>query len=135
VPREGAGQRILIVDDEAAVRYALRRYLPLGEFSIEEATRGIEGLRAARATQPSAIFLDLNMPDLTGDVVLDELRADPATSGIPVVIFTSATLDETRQRALRRHAVALLPKAALGDDAAAERVRDALREATLAVGR
>ena len=62
-------------------------------------------------------------------------KSDPVTSAIPVVIYTSAALDEARQQSLLRRAVALLPKQALGSEGAAEHVRNAIREATLAVGR
>ena len=51
----------------------------------ERCRAAVEGLRRARQDRPSAIFLDLAMPDMDGRSVLREIRADPATSDIPVI--------------------------------------------------
>jgi CheY-like chemotaxis protein len=54
-----------------------------------EAFAGAEGIEAARRERPDLILLDLVMPEMDGWQVLSRLQADPATSGIPVLIFTA----------------------------------------------
>jgi CheY-like chemotaxis protein len=62
----------------------------------------VEGLRSARGNKPNLIILDLSMPDMNGFEVLDELKKDAATQGIPVVIHTSQTLESQGATAGRR---------------------------------
>jgi len=77
---------------------------------ITEASSGTAGLRLARKDPPDAIVLDLAMPDLSGEVVLAELRADSATAAIPVVIVTSRVLDDAERTRLARDAAAIVDK-------------------------
>jgi signal transduction histidine kinase/ActR/RegA family two-component response regulator len=86
----GARPHILIIDDDVASRYVLRRWLE-GRYQVDEAESGQEGLRLA-AARPAAIFLDVVMPDLTGFEVLERLKAEPATRDIPVVVYTALVL-------------------------------------------
>jgi CheY-like chemotaxis protein len=60
---------------------------------------GVQGLRRAREERPDMIMLDLQMPHVDGFTVLHELRADPDTKQIPVLISTSLTVnDDLRAR-------------------------------------
>ncbi len=83
---------ILIVDDDATVREVVGRYLEREGFAIAEADGGREGLRLARELNPTAITLDITMPDLDGWTVLAAIKGDPALAAIPVVLLT--ILDE-----------------------------------------
>ena len=95
VPQGG----LLVVDDEEASRYVLRRLVGDALGTVHEATSGSDGLAMARSVHPRAILLDMQMPDLSGEQVLAALRSDPATRSIPVAIVTSqAITDETRTR-------------------------------------
>jgi signal transduction histidine kinase/CheY-like chemotaxis protein len=82
------GPRVLVVDDEATARDLLRRTLLNQGFAVTTASSGEEGLRLARELLPDAITLDVMMPGLDGWAVLRELKADPATAGIPVIVVT-----------------------------------------------
>jgi signal transduction histidine kinase/CheY-like chemotaxis protein len=84
--------RVLVIDDDEAARYVLRQFLASAGFEVEEANSGTEGLERARQLRPDAIFLDLQMPDIDGYGVLEELHADPGTRDVPVVIVTSTVL-------------------------------------------
>ena len=75
-----------------------------------EAASGAEGLERAREQLPAAIFLDLVMPGLSGFEVLDALRTDERTRGIPVVILTSKALDPDDHRRLDGKVTAVLSK-------------------------
>lgn len=82
--------RILIIDDESAVRNALRINLKSHDYSISEAVNGKEGLAAAKTFHPHLIILDLGLPDISGLEVLRELRK---WTQVSVVVLT-ATDDE-----------------------------------------
>ncbi|MFN3649318.1 MAG: ATP-binding protein [Armatimonadota bacterium] len=124
---------ILIIDDDEVSRYLLRGLLSDTPYAVCEAASGHEGLRAARTALPSAIFLDLVMPDLTGFQVLDELRADPRTRDIPVIINSGKSLSEPERRRLAEKAVAILSKDSAPREIAVARIREALLKAGLAV--
>lgn len=67
------------------------------EITLIEATHGRPGLDLARQHRPDMILLDLQLPDISGEDVLEQLRADPATREIPVVIATVSALPERVQ--------------------------------------
>jgi signal transduction histidine kinase/CheY-like chemotaxis protein len=105
-----ARKRILLIDDEESARYVFRKLLGDGEYEVLEAAEGETGLRLAREHRPDAIFLDLNMPGITGEHVLHELRSDPATCTIPIVIITAQVLDAAERQRLLRHVEAIVAK-------------------------
>jgi GAF domain-containing protein/DNA-binding response OmpR family regulator len=84
---EGAST-ILVIDDEAAVRDLMQRFLAKEGFRIVTAAGGEEGLRLARELKPDAITLDVMMPGMDGWSVLSALKADAETADIPVVMLT-----------------------------------------------
>jgi CheY-like chemotaxis protein len=69
----------------------------------------MEGLQMARESKPDLVILDLSMPDLSGFEVLNELKQDPATRPIPVIIYTSQVLD-IDERGRLQSAVDIVPK-------------------------
>jgi len=79
---------VLVIDDEAAIRDLMQRYLAKEGFRVVAATGGEEGLRLARELRPDAITLDVMMPGLDGWAVLTALKADPAVADIPVIMLT-----------------------------------------------
>jgi signal transduction histidine kinase/CheY-like chemotaxis protein len=131
---EAVAPSALLIDDDRAARYVLRRHLDESAWTVIEADEGVEGLRLARTRHPSAIFLDLVMPGMSGSEVLVQLRADPATRDIPVVIATSKRLDQSELDSLATAAASLLPKDLLSVEQAAAHVRQALRQAGFSVG-
>lgn len=81
--------RILIIEDEPAMRTNLQDILELEGFQPILAARGKEGIRLAREQQPDIILCDILMPDMDGHAVLEALRSDPATVRIPFVFLTA----------------------------------------------
>src|SRR5579871_1885679 len=84
---------ILIVDDQPQNLDVLMEMLHRRGYRVRPADNGERALRAARASPPDLVMLDILMPDLDGYEVCRRLKADPVTAQIPV-IFVSA-LDET----------------------------------------
>jgi CheY-like chemotaxis protein/two-component sensor histidine kinase len=87
-----AAAQVLVIDDDPAARYAIRKCFDGAPVRVVEAADAREGLRAARSLRPGLIVLDLNLPDRRGEEVLDELAQGEATREIPVVIATSERL-------------------------------------------
>jgi signal transduction histidine kinase/CheY-like chemotaxis protein len=123
-------RRILLIDDDEVSRYLMRRLLDDLPCVVSEATSGDAGLRRARQDSPDAILLDLAMPGISGEDVLEQLRADATTARIPVVIVTSRVLSEDERKALLERAIAIVDK---GTDrkVAARQIRAAFEAASV----
>jgi CheY-like chemotaxis protein len=74
------------------------------------AADGRTGLDRAAQLHPDLVLLDLELPDISGEEVLAELRADPATSAIPVVVVTGDVDPDTQYRVLAQGAQGCLVK-------------------------
>ena len=129
----GATTRVLSIDDDAAARYLIRKHLSGSEFHLIEASTGPEGIRLAQDLLPHVIFLDFLLQDDTAFDVLDELKSDPRTRSIPVIINTAYDLDEEQVARLSRLTEAIIPKQSLTRELAIQRIRDALGAAGLSV--
>ena len=105
----GESSTALIIDDDAAARYVIRRSLRRS-MKFEEARDGPSGLALAMRCNPGVIFLDLSMPGMHGDEVLGRLKANPGTAHIPVVVVTSHELDAVLRTRLESQAHAILYK-------------------------
>jgi PAS domain S-box-containing protein len=84
---------VLDVGDDAAAREALSRVLKLSGHTVIEASTGAEALRLARAERPDLVILDVHLTDMTGLEAVRELKADPATAAIPVLLLSAAAVD------------------------------------------
>ena len=96
VPQPEAGEpkflaglnTILVIEDDPGARDLLTRFLTKEGYRVETAAGGEAGLRRARELHPDVITLDVMMPGMDGWAVLSELKADPGTADIPVVMLT-----------------------------------------------
>ena len=86
---------ILIADDQPDNLTLLSRYLSNEGYGYIKAIDGLDALEKIRSQLPDLILLDVNMPHKDGFAVLEEIRSDPATKHIPVIILTAARLDPT----------------------------------------
>jgi len=101
---------ILIIDDDESARYVARQRFRGTRHRVIEAPGGIEGAERARFERPRLILLDLAMPDRSGFDVLADLKADPNTRDIPVIIHTSQQLREFDFENLGDRHCGILPK-------------------------
>jgi len=89
-PKAGqAHRKVLLVDDEDALRRVMKDLLEREGYIVSEARDGVQALDQVDRTGPDVIVLDLNLPGLDGYGVLSHLRSRPATAGIPVVVLTA----------------------------------------------
>jgi len=110
--------QILIVDDHADARLLIKRILQVqGEFVIREASSGSEALATAREAPPDLVVLDLMMPEIDGFAVLDELKRQPETASVPVIVVTAKELTAAEKRRLEGQIAKLMVKGSfLGED-------------------
>jgi two-component system, cell cycle response regulator DivK len=93
-------KRILIVEDTEDNRRILRDLLTHAGFELIEAHDGEEGVRAAVRERPDLILMDIQLPVLDGYEATRRIKADPATTSIPVIAVTSHALSTDRAKAL-----------------------------------
>ena len=82
-------KRLLVVDDEADAVEFVKAALERDDWQIEVARDGVEGLEAATANPPDLVILDVQMPRKSGFEVFTELRQNPSTRNIPVIMLTA----------------------------------------------
>jgi GAF domain-containing protein/DNA-binding response OmpR family regulator len=99
--RESNTGRILIIDDQPeSIRLMTQLLQEEGKYNVFTAESGLEGISLVARRRPDLIILDLRMPEMDGFTVLQELRANPETANIPVMIVTGEidlTSDEQKQ--------------------------------------
>jgi len=82
-------RRVLVVDDHPPMIMVIRRALEKEGFSVLSTRSGEECLSAVRAEQPDLVILDMIMPGMDGLEVLRELRQQPETVHLPVIVLTA----------------------------------------------
>jgi putative two-component system response regulator len=96
---EPAGRRILVVDDDPTVGAALEQILKHEGYQVVRARDGRGALKVVDAAPPDLILLDLNMPNMGGYEVCKRIKADPATTLLPIVIVTGESEFDARMQA------------------------------------
>lgn len=102
--------KILIVDDESAIRLVCRLNLRSAGFDTLEASDGASALALARAERPDLILLDIMLPEIDGWRVAEELAATEETRDIPVVFLSARSETGDQMRGLEKGAVAYITK-------------------------
>jgi response regulator RpfG family c-di-GMP phosphodiesterase len=83
--------RILLVDDDPGLRTLLRTTFEVADVEVVDAVGAESARRRIHAARPDVIVLDVHMPGITGLELCEELKADPATSEIPIILLTGST--------------------------------------------
>jgi CheY-like chemotaxis protein len=98
---------ILVVEDDAELRYVFRTALSFAGFAVREAGDGYDALRIVDQHPPDLVVLDLLLPTISGMAVQQEIAAQVVTRDIPIVIVTGSTLrvDETQVACVLRKPV------------------------------
>lgn len=107
---ETGSQRILIVDDNAAIRALLMELLSAEGHQVASASDGVQALREIDRRAPDLVLLDLELPELSGYEVCRRLKANPATRWIPIVIITGQASPEFKLHSWELGADDFLPK-------------------------
>jgi DNA-binding response OmpR family regulator len=93
-------RRVLLADDDPALRRLIGTTLGTEDFDLLHAADGEEALRMAQEQHPRLVLLDINMPKLDGFDVCRQLKGNPATADIKVVLLTArgTEIDQARGR-------------------------------------
>ncbi len=91
--------RILVIDDEPAVRSLVSAVLMDAGYEVAAAADGEQGLRAARALLPGLVVLDVGLPGMNGWDVLRRLRECPEHYRTPVIVLSGLLQDDERRLA------------------------------------
>jgi threonine synthase len=119
--------RIAIVEDNLDAARLLRRILQVqGEFIIEEAHNGIDGLRLIRENKPNLVILDLTMPGIDGFAIVEAMKADTILKEIPIIVITAKELTTIEWQRLNGKIKALLQKGSFMDSDLLNDIRQAL---------
>jgi len=125
---------VLIIDDEPALLELLTRTLLQKGFNILRTTDGRRGAELATTYRPDVIILDYSMPEFGGAQVVEQLRANPRTKDIPILIHTGAVLNEQERQQLAGHVQAIASKTDRGSLLAELERLDAARAGAVATG-
>lgn len=109
MPKGKLGVKILLVDDEPALRELLRVTFEGADVAVDEAGSAAEAQTAIAASPPDLVVLDLRMPVVGGAELCARLKSEPRTRDIPIVLLTGADAEEAR-RAQEAGAEALVRK-------------------------
>lgn len=88
--------KILVVDDEADVCSCLQRYFERRNFAVSTSGKGLEALSMMRSSKYDVVLLDLSLPDLNGDRVLEELRKDDKETKVIIVTGNEDAKEKAR---------------------------------------
>ena len=92
--------RILVVDDDPVIVELLRVNFEIEGFEVVSAADGREGLDRARSERPDVVVSDIMMPRLDGLQMLSQLRADPTTARLPVILLSAKAQNADVQHGL-----------------------------------
>ncbi len=92
--------KVLLVEDNEMNRDMLSRRLKRKGFEVLIAVDGLEGVNMAMSESPEIILLDMSLPVMDGWEAAGKLKADPTTSGIPILALTAHAMEGDREKAL-----------------------------------
>ena len=114
---------VLVVEDDDAIRTAVRRGLSERGYAVATAATGMAGLELLLAEHPQVLLLDLGLPDVSGLTLISMIRA---ASDVPIIVITAQDDDPTMVKALDSGADDYVVKP-FGTDQVAARIRAVLR--------
>src|SRR3972149_4460905 len=102
--------KILIVEDDPLMSRMYQKIFTFEGYEVAMAGNGEEGLEAAKKGKPNLVLLDVMMPKMNGLEVLEKLKIDPETKGIPVIMLTNLVYQKDAETALAKGAVKYIIK-------------------------
>jgi DNA-binding response OmpR family regulator len=103
-------QRVLLVDDDPGLTTLLELVFRRAGFEVHSANNGFDGINQAGLLSPNLMVLDIMMPDISGIEVCRQIRANPKTAELPVMILSASGNKEDREMALEAGADTFIQK-------------------------
>lgn len=91
--------RVLAIDDSRTIRNLLRNCLEGAGFDFHSACDGVEGVEIFEDVDPDVVITDINMPRMDGFGVIESIRAGAVNRTVPILVLTTESGDELKQRA------------------------------------
>jgi two-component system, OmpR family, alkaline phosphatase synthesis response regulator PhoP len=117
--------KILIIEDSRLLRVTTERTLVRAGYEVITAADGEEGLRVAVESKPDLVVLDMMLPKLPGQEVLQQLRLNPSSTSTPVIVLTSLS-ESNREKLLSEGASLYFEKSLISMDNSSRPLLDAI---------
>ena len=115
-------KNVLVVEDDLVQLNAMVGLLGTGEIQVTAVSSADEALGATRRQQFDCVIVDLGLPDMSGEELINRLRAAPSTANVPIIVYTGRELSREEDASLRRLSSTIIVK----DGYAPERLMDEL---------
>jgi len=86
-------KRILVVDDRNELSHLMRRVLEDEQYQVSIHQDGRDAFTRVKSMLPDLLILDLKLGDMSGQEILKQVKNDPATADVPVIVYTAAVLE------------------------------------------
>jgi DNA-binding response OmpR family regulator len=97
-------KKVLIVDDNPSISNLYKDRFEFSDFEVRQAWAGETAVQMAEEFQPGVILLDLMLPRMSGEEVLDQLKTNPKTKDIPVIVWTALLQQDTERGRVQKKA-------------------------------
>ena len=118
--------KIAIIEDDAVINQMYRMKFEADGFDVQVANNGKSGIEMVQSYAPDLILLDLQMPEMTGDEALAEIRSQPWGASIPVIILTNTGVEESPKTLKELNIHSYIVKAELTPSQVVTKVKEAL---------
>jgi DNA-binding response OmpR family regulator len=126
--------KILIIEDSRLLRTTTERTLTRAGYEVITAVDGEQGLRLAVESKPDLVILDMMLPKLSGQQVLQQLRLNPSSTSTPVIVLTSLS-ESNRQKLLSEGASLYFEKSLVSMDNGSRPLLDAIEKLLASMSR
>jgi DNA-binding response OmpR family regulator len=120
-------KKILIIEDDEFLRQLISKKISSEGFEVSSAIDGTDGIEKVKNEMPDLILLDLLLPTTDGYEVLSKIKADKATSSIPVIILSNLGQQDEINKGMKLGAIDFLVKAQLTPEEIVEKVKTILK--------
>ena len=117
---------VLVVDDDPHIADMLGQILPTSEFELRSAEDGIAGLEAIAIQRPDVLLLDIMMPHLDGFGVIEQLRANPVTQDLPIIVISAKELTGEESARLKESVAFVMRKQGFDSEKLVQEIKSVL---------
>ncbi|MBE0671425.1 MAG: GAF domain-containing protein [Anaerolineales bacterium] len=118
---------VLVVDDDPHIADMLHQILPEANFDLRSAEDGIAGLEAIARQRPDVLLLDIMMPKLDGFGVIEQLRRNPVTQDLPIIVISAKELTDDESNRLKESVTFVMRKQGFDGEKLVREVRSAIK--------
>jgi CheY-like chemotaxis protein/anti-sigma regulatory factor (Ser/Thr protein kinase) len=119
---------ILVVDDDPLIADMLHQILPSSEYDLRSALDGIAGLEAITHRRPDVLLLDLMMPRLDGFGMIDQLRQNPGTQDLPIIVISARELTDEEAARLKEGVAFVMRKQGFDGEKLVQEIKSVLKK-------